>query len=397
MENDNETKLTPAQKSEKKLLVDTFKGQLTESALNDLRVRFPSDVVLDMTNDEVFKQGRKDRTECNKLVENINRRRIDFSNDLKEYGDSLISDVTGIFDNVVCQFEKEDKRRKEEAALIKLRHEQMLNKQREELKSIKDFVLTAKSTSDTDEISSLIDAVSNIEAENFHKDIVHEAIETLKDVSNQLSEILMQKIESNRLVEEAKKAELARVEAEKAAEEAKRISDEKAAEAKRISDAELMAGENKRKIGDRLSKLQMIPLGLMGENTLKIGRKIKSLESYEVPQLEFGDRYQEAIAAKDTVITQLKKMFVQAEQIEAFAVPDPVIEPVVEAETYIKPREDLQRRDEAALSGVVMASDLIAETLVATFRGDVEAWATHYKIERGIYLDLMEIIEKHNH
>lgn len=157
-----------------------------------------------------------------------------------------------------------------------------------------------------------------------------------------------------------------------------------------------MAGENKQKIGDRLSKLQMIPLDLMGENTSKIGRKIKSLESYEVPEIEFDDRYQEAIAAKDTVITQLKKMFVQAEQIEAFAAPELVIEPVVETEIYIKPREDLQRRDEAALSGVVMASDLIAETLAVSFRGDVEAWATHYKIERGVYLDLMGIIEKHN-
>jgi len=395
MESNSETKLTQNQKSEKKLLAEAFKGQLTENALNDLRVRFPSDIVLDMSNDEVFKQSRKDRTECNKLVDNINRRRIDFSNGLKEYGDSLISDVTGIFDNVVCQFEKEDKRRKEEAALIKLKHEQMLNKQREELKSIKDFVLTAKSTSDTDEISSLIDAVSNIEAENFHKDIVHEAIETLKDVSNQLSEILMQKIESNRLVEEAKKAELARVEAEKAAEEAKRISD-----------AELLAVESRRKIGDRLSKLQMIPLDLMGENTSKIGRKIKSLESYEVPEIEFGDRYQEAIAAKDTVITQLKKMFVQAEQIEAFAVPDLVIEPVVENAVYVDDsltqavnnyvNTNAKKRDSDALSSVVMASDLIAEKTLPTLRGDIEAWATQYKIEKGIYLDLMEIIEKHN-
>ena len=89
MENDNETKLTPAQKSEKKLLVDTFKGQLTENALNDLRVRFPSDVVLDMTNDEVFKQGRKDRTECNKLVENIN------SADSRYYTASVCCDSRG--------------------------------------------------------------------------------------------------------------------------------------------------------------------------------------------------------------------------------------------------------------------------------------------------------------
>lgn len=192
-----ETALTAADKAEQKFLQSTFKNQLTQDGLAELRARFPADVIYDMSNEETFKEARKHRTECNKLVEAISRRRIDFTNSLKSYSDGLEAEVKEIFDVVVIPFEKEDKHRKDEAKRIKQEHEDMLAGQRKQLEDIKVWIDTAKETDSIEEISSLIDAVSNIEADQFHKDIIHEVIETLKNVKDSLGEILTQKLKSN--------------------------------------------------------------------------------------------------------------------------------------------------------------------------------------------------------
>ena len=306
MEKQDEVKLTPAQKAEKKFLSSTFKGQLTETGLADLKVRFPSNLVIDMTNDDNLKQARKDRTECNKLVECINRRRIDFSTDLKLHGDALIAEVKEIFDVVVIPFEKEDKRRKDLAEELRLKHEKLLKAEREQLEDIRGYVDTAKE-SDPDDISSLIDGLGNIEITDFHQDLAHEVATTLKEVNTELTNILMQKIETKRLKaanEAAEEAALLAKEAAKLAEESAKQA-EAQAEAKRVLEA-------------RINNLRMMPLDLTGKSAKAIRSKIAALEKFEVPQEEFGDRYQEAVGAKTQVIATLKTMFNGAEQLEAF-------------------------------------------------------------------------------
>lgn len=426
MENTTEVKLTAAEKAEQKFLVSAFKNQLTEQGLADLRKRFPADVVLDMTDEATFKQARKDRTECNKLVEGINRRRIDFSNDLKSYGDHLIGEVKEIFDTVVIPFEKEDKRRKDEEARIKREHEEMLNGQRAQLADIRGFIDTAKATDDTDEISSLIDSVGNIEPDTFHKDIVHEVMQTLKEVGKELTDIYMQKAEANRLRAEAEAAEAARLEAEAAAAEAQRIAEEEAAEAKRISDeaaalakaesdAKIAAEEAKRKVGERLNTLQMIPLDLMGQPAKAIRSKIAALENYNVPEADFGERYQEAVTAKATVVENLKKMLTQAEQLEAFAaeqeaqqaaqqesVSEPVSEPLPEYQQEQTQEQTVKASDpQEVLNSMSKASDLLpenqqqAEVVPATLIQDLEAWYFKYEVAEEAYVAMTGILANH--
>ena len=74
--------------------------------------------------------------------------------------------------------------------------------------------------------------------------------------------------------------------------------------------------ELQQQIGDRINKLRMIPMDLMGKKAAEILAKIASLRNYEPPAAEFGDRHQEALDAHKQVITQLETMAAQAEMVE---------------------------------------------------------------------------------
>ena len=199
-------------------LIETiFKDELTQQGLEELRNRFPSDLVMDMSDDNQFKQARKIRTERNKLNEAIDRRRKDVTGEIKEYGDNLISQVTDIFDVVVSPFEVEDKRRKEEAARLKAIEEEKINESRKQIVSINGFV-TQCSGKDSAYIADMIESVDLIEVESFHKDVIHEAIEAKKAALSHLTQMLSDTKARERLAEEeAKLAEERRkMEAERA-------------------------------------------------------------------------------------------------------------------------------------------------------------------------------------
>ncbi|MGL4518049.1 MAG: hypothetical protein ACRCUH_15320 [Shewanella sp.] len=435
-----DTALTAADKAEQKFLQSTFKNQLTQDGLAELRARFPADVIRDMTDEETFKSARKDRTECNKLVEAISRRRIDFTNNLKAYSDSLEAEVKEIFDVVVVPFEIEDKRRKDEARRIKQEHEDMLAGQRKQLDDIKAWIETAKETDSIEEISSLIDAVSNIEAEQFHKDIIHEVLETLKNVKDSLGEILTQKIEKQRLEKEAEAAIKAKQEAEAAILEAKRISDAAAAEAKleadkaaeeakRVADEALFLEKKKAEIAERLQKLSMIPLDLMSVSagSAMIKAKIASLEKFVIPESDFLERYNEAVATKSSVIANLTKMLAQTEITERYAAEqfekeqaaiaeqaalnqaaEQVQEPVIlrDAEyqqTYEEQIIDGHIHQEhipeakapspvSVLASMGRASDLLPLTL----EQDIINWGNSWAVPQDVYGDLIVILNRHN-
>ena len=199
-------------------LIETiFKDELTQQGLEELRSRFPSDLVMDMTDDNQFKQARKIRTERNKLTEAIDRRRKDVTSEIKEHGDNLISQVTDIYDVVVAPFEVEDKRRKEEAARLKAIEEEKINESRKQIAGISGFVSQCNGKG-SDYIAEMIESVDLIEVESFHKEVIHEAIEAKKNALSQLTQMLSDTKARERLAEEeAKLAEERRkMEAEKA-------------------------------------------------------------------------------------------------------------------------------------------------------------------------------------
>jgi hypothetical protein len=258
-----------------------FKGQLTQDGLEELRKKYPADLVVDMTNEQAFKDARKTRTERNKLTEAINKRRLGVSNDLKEYAGGLMTEVEEIYAVIVGPFEEEDAKRKKKAEEEKLKLEKLLAEQRSQIESIKQYEAEAlKSTSD--QISGMIDAIGNINPSSFHKDLVHEVIDVIDDVKAKLSDMLIKQVETERLKEESDKSEKLRIATE------------------------------------RVNALRMIPMDLLGKDSTAIAKKINSVACAEINEEEFGQLTQEAEQARTTVLNQLDAMLKQAEQVESF-------------------------------------------------------------------------------
>lgn len=270
-----------------------FSGEMTDQGLAELRERFPEDVVHDMTDEVQFKAARKIRTERNKLVEKIKDRRISVTSEIKTKADELTNKVELIFATVVAPFETQLEvnklaKEKEEREL-----KELLDGQRVEISNMNNFVTECIGKT-SQSISDVIEAVDLVDTSFFHKDIIHEAIETKKTVCGRLAELLTQAISEESLaLERAKLAEQ-----QKLADEAQRIIDLKA------------------KAQERLNKLMMIPTGYFSKTSKEINDKIESLKNYEVLESEFGELFSQANATKQQVISQLEIMANQQVMVE---------------------------------------------------------------------------------
>lgn len=381
-----------------------FKSQLTAQGLAELRAKYPADLVVDMTDDEQFKAARKTRTECNKLVAAIDDRRKEVNSMLKEHGDNLIAQVRGVYSVIVDPFEKEDERRKKIAAEEKARHEKMLTEQRELIKGFRSYIADAnKSEVTSEDVSGMVDALSNVDFEFFHQEVVHEAMAAVKEVSEQLGAILVQKIESERIKKQMEEAQQLRAE-----EEAKRE------EEKRLADLAMAAEKAKAAVAERISNLRMIPVNYMSESSLAIGKKIASLEKYVVPESEFGDRHIEACEAKSQVVEQLKKMFLSAQRLEALEQQDAERlaatqqqnlaveasqEPAYQEQVYEEVQHYEQQREtktpEEVLASMGRASDLLQQPAPAsTLKSCIDAWYFNHGITQDAYSELMQILNE---
>tara|TARA_R110000850_G_scaffold259903_1_gene387062 strand:- start:46 stop:1338 length:1293 start_codon:yes stop_codon:yes gene_type:complete len=278
-----------------------FEGEMTEQGLTELRARFPVDVVHDMTNEAEFKAARKIRTELNKLLEAIKTRRINVTSEIKTKGDDLTAEVELIYSTVVGPYKAqlEVNRIAKEKAELELK--ELLDKQRIDINNMNNFVNDCIGAS-SKSISECIEAIENIEPSMFHKDIIHEAIEVKGAVKNRLGELLYQAIGEEAL--QSQREELAK-------------KQEEADEQKRIDDEAKLIEALKAKAQERLNKLMMIPTGFFGKPSGEINEKIKSLESYEVLESEFGELFNPANAAKQQVIIQLTTMHDQQLTVES--------------------------------------------------------------------------------
>jgi len=260
-----------------------YQEDLTKQGLANLRKQYPKSFSLDMAKDDEFKQGRKIRTERNKLVKAINDRRIGFTNELKAYGDELISKVDVIYDPIINAFELEDKRRKDEAARIAKEREEFLSKQRDEIAQMGYFTEQCKGQN-SQFIADTIEAVDLVDTEAFDKELIHEAIDTKKSILEAL----------NNMYQAAKAAEA--VEAER---EQLRIQQEAIAQQERLQ-------KQARVIEQRIDNLRRDPMNYKDSPSSTIAARITQLESYTPPASDFGDRVDEVIALKADVIAELQ-------------------------------------------------------------------------------------------
>lgn len=188
------------------LIQTVFNDEITEAGLDELKAKYPANVVMDMSIDANFKQGRKIRTERNKLVEAINRKRLDVTAELKGKGDTLINEVNGIYDPLVTAFELEDKRQKDEAKRIQEELEALLNEERRRIGTIRTMASNCRGA-DSQVISDTIESIDLIETDVFHKDVIHEAIEAKKLALSELTQLLSDTIAREKLNAEREEME----------------------------------------------------------------------------------------------------------------------------------------------------------------------------------------------
>lgn len=268
------------------LVESAFSEELTQQGLKDLRKKYPAKLKLDMSDDAVFKAARKTRTERNNLSKLISRRRLDITDELKTYADSLIDQVAGIFDVVVIPFEKEANVRKVAAEKAEKEREELLKKECKEIAAIADFYDSSVNLT-SEEIAGIIEAVDMIEVDHFDKELIHEAMEVKKTTLSKLDS----------LMSDVKAREILAVEREKLAEES-------------------AAAEKKAVIVERLNTLKMIPTTMFGKTSEDIIKKIASLKMFKITEGEFGILSLDAKIAVDAVVEQLSIMKSQQEMVE---------------------------------------------------------------------------------
>lgn len=295
-----------------RLVKSVFSSEITEAALAELRQRYPSDLVFDMTDDAVFSAARKVRTERNKLVEAINRKRIDFCAEVKTHGDNLVTEINKIYDVSVKPFELEDERRKKIEADKKALYESTIAAERKKIKEIGDWVSFCVGKS-SDEIQNVIEAVDMIDAAGFHKDVIHEAIEVKTSTLSLLGQSLSQVLQN----ESAAKAQ---------------------------AEAEL-----KLKIEQSINRLKMLPMDYMTKTSVETRTKIEELKSFVPTTEKFGNRLQEAVDSIATVIQQLGMIANQAEAMEKLN-PAPAVQTVAEE---VKTQPDAIGEAKTVLNGGV--------------------------------------------
>lgn len=270
-----------------------FQEDLTKQGLADLRKKYPKKLTLDMKDDDDFKEGRKIRTERNKLVESIKRRRLDFTAEVKTYADDLSAKVNDIFKPIVVAFEDEDTFRKEEAARKAAEREAFLNKQRQEIAGIRYFIEQCKGQP-AKFIADTIESVDLIETDIFDKELIHEAIDTKKEVLETL----------NGMYQAAKAAEA--VEAER---EQLRIQQEAIAQQERLQ-------KQAQEIEQRINNLRNDPMNYFGKPSQDVMARIQQLENFTPSEDKFGSRTNEVNQVLAQVIQQLTMMHTQQLQVE---------------------------------------------------------------------------------
>lgn len=298
-------------------------GVTIEQGLANLRILYPTDLEYDMKDDDDFKAGRKTRAECNKSVEKINRCRIDHDVKVKKFADGVICDIKEIYDPVITAFETEDIRRKKVAAEEAVKHQKLIDGQLAEIKSIYGFCESARDNKTSKEIQGLIEAVDMIETDEFHKDVIHEAISAKKDTLLDLSQLLSDTIAKENV---AKERETLRLETE-----ALKAKEEKAAHQKAID--------------DKIQNIRNLLSEYFSKTSTEINDKLIGLNNFFPKQEQWGDRCDEVQIAVDLVITQLKELSTSKKMMEDIDAKK------LEEEAKVKETQEQQVKD-AVITGV---------------------------------------------
>ena len=244
----------------------------------------------------------------------------------------------------------------------------------------------------------MVDAVGNIDPKDLHKELVHEAMEVIDEVKTTLADLLLKQIDAERLKEEATAAEKLAKDAIEKTERIQKEADDKAEEIRLETEARENEAEKQREITERINKLRMIPMDVMGEPSKVIKKKIASINNVKIDADSFSTHVDEATQARDKVLEQLTGMLEQVEQIEALT---PATKPAtVNEQASAEVAVDTGSAPDTTVTANVKNNKIteVRKQEPVTLRGDVTAWANKFLTgPNGEYAfeQLMNVLTNH--
>ncbi len=348
-------------------LVQAFETELnlTEEGFKTL-IEQKKNLVIDVSTEDGFKLARKERSEQNKILGNIDRLAIDGKKSVDEARNSLKERVEKIYAPTVTAFLNEDNRRKEEKARKEREEAERIEGIRAQINSIRQFStnLIGKTS---DDLQSIIEAVDMIDVSENFAELTQEAMSVKKETLIELNHALSSVIQNEQLAAEREQLRIER----EAQEEQKRLDDLRA------------------KAQERLNNLMMIPAGFFGKSSGDINKKIVSLTNYQINPEEFGEMSEMAKQSKKQVISQLTIMSQQQEAVEASQAKE-LAENEAKAKHEEKPLEPLPLPEELPEESSSLKEPITHARMIEL----VNFWASEYGIHGTEYNDLMNILNQ---
>ena len=370
-------------------LVQAFKNELnlTDQGLLELTEQ-KKGLVIDVTTEEGFKLARKERTEQNKILKNIDDLAISGKKSVDEARNVLKDRVSEIYSPTVTSFEAENIRRKEADRVKKEVEEKRVKAIHDQINSIRQFATNLFGKS-SEELQGIIEAVDMIDVSENFAELTQEAMVVKKETLIELNKALASAIQNEQLEAEREKLRKEREDQE----EQNRINEIKA------------------KAQERLNTLIMIPSVFFGKTSDEINNKIQSLSNYEVKDEEFGELLHQANASKNQVIQQLNMMLdqqlivekSQEEERKAQVIENDSLNAErkrendeYEAQQAFNRNLEAQRQEEKNSSKCFAEHEIKPLTKYEQMIKSVEFWANEYGVINSELSDLMNILNKYN-
>lgn len=350
-------------------IVATFETELnlTEKGFAEL-VEKKKGLLIDVSTDAGFKEARKERTEQNSILKDIDRLAIDGKNSLDDARSTLKVRVSNVFKPIVDAFEAEDTKRKLAKKKAEDDESDRVKGIKDEIAGIRQFAIGINGKQSS-EISEILEAVDMIDVSVSFSEFTQEAMSVKKEVIGELNLALSSAIQNEQLLAAQNKLKL---------------------------EQEQQDAANKAQ--DRLNKLMMIPIGMMGKSSEEIGSKVLKVVQTEINQDEFGLLFEQAKIAKDNVVNQLNGMFDQQVLVEKSQVAqnttDQVAEPFIESTSEQKSQTVIVRRSPVTTAPLHQPKLSECELKMNTIRKQVDFWAREYNVGDTAIRDLMPMFEK---
>jgi len=175
---------------------------LTEQGLSEL-TETKKGLVIDVNTKSGMTLARKERTERNKLIDQVKRVAIDTKSAIDGKRNEITDKITVIFAPIVDAFEAEDLRLKQEKDRLAKEEELRINGIQDQIKGIRNFSVNLYGKT-SGELSSIIEAVDMIDVAESFAEFTQDAMFVKKETLSELNVALSGAIQSEQLAADRK-------------------------------------------------------------------------------------------------------------------------------------------------------------------------------------------------